>query len=788
MCCTVLVLLMAVTAGVVQAGSVSLDLAYWAPDRGTPYQWFEGAKEIQSYFKDDYRAAGALYLYLRNKGRKPLKATDFALNGKPLSELREQEHSVVWWRLLPNPLPPGRVGEVTIRLREALSENAQVRVQFEGGAEVQATVEPRACPLRIETVGFAEALDEVFVVVEKLRDGPARVESVWLDGRNVTASARLLDPAFQTGLAPLTVRLKQPLQYGSYHVLKVTAAEGPAAACCVRAYDGWVPLGSYGFATFEEYARNGVNGYNNFGRGGKQDLESQQRLGMRGIITVGDRPPRDYEIGHAGLLGYCLMDEPDCRDYGVKELPHPLRIGHYAMEMERRAQLCRQADARNLTFLTIDLTYKPANFYIYGPIADVTNCDCYPLLFGAGVKMVREVVETARYGAGPRPLCFTFQGVYHDPLDPKGKEKQKYPRPPLAEEERIMLHYAIGAGARGLYNYIHCTEKTGRHISRGTREFPDLWDEIGRTYRALEHVAPLLALAHPTTLATSNRDKLWLRTLICGADALLLVAVNDDYRQERMRFVSQPLEDVRLRLPALPWIKPKRAWRVSAKGFEEVGPVSNAKELSVGTVAVAELYLVASDERLAARLEARYQARDQRVAQGILADWRARLTREGAQRRMVRKIVGEYADCVVWGRGIQAYYQTVKRFWNPKQEKYNAFEFGQNEGGQAPAKGAQWRVTIPPEGAGKRYAIYLGHGTWGQPGIFSVKAADGKELLRQELSGPMSGVVSRFQVIFPQTGEYTVSFMQPGPGPKGGRATRAIYVVPEDRQPIELTK
>jgi len=28
--------------------------------------------------------------------------------------------------------------------------------------------------------------------------------------------------------------------------------------------------------------------------------------------------------------------------------------------------------------LTIDMTFKPANYFIYGPIPDVCNVDCYP--------------------------------------------------------------------------------------------------------------------------------------------------------------------------------------------------------------------------------------------------------------------------------------------------------------------------------------------------------------------------------------------------------------------------
>ena len=54
------------------AFGATLDHAYYAPDRGTPYKWFEGAAAIQEYFTRDYRAAGYLCVYVRNDGKQPL--------------------------------------------------------------------------------------------------------------------------------------------------------------------------------------------------------------------------------------------------------------------------------------------------------------------------------------------------------------------------------------------------------------------------------------------------------------------------------------------------------------------------------------------------------------------------------------------------------------------------------------------------------------------------------------------------------------------------------------------
>jgi len=761
------------------SAAIRLECAYYAPDRGTPYAWFEGARDIQSFFAADYRAAGTAYAYIRNEGDEPLSPTEFLLDGTPADELREQQR-LLWWRLLPRPLAPGAVGEVAVRFGEALTQPAELEARFDAAPPLRVTITPDPNPLRIETVGFTEALDEVFLVAEALDRQPHRLTAVRLDGPDVTARSHLLDPAFSLGAAPVVIRLEQPLVYGSCHVLQVVGTEGETAACCVRAYDGWVPLGSYGYTTFEEYARNGTNGHNNFGVHSRGDLDLQALLGMRGVLTIGDNTPEPYMRGHPGLFAYCLADEPDCMDYSAEEWPPARRIGFNAMEMQRRAQTCREADPQRLTFLTVDLTYKPANYYIYGPIADVTNADCYPFSIGADARMVREVVETARLGTGPRPLTFTFQGMYEEPFTAEGRAAMRFPRPPFAQEERLMHYYAIGAGARGLYNYIHCTEKSARYTSRGSGEFPDVWYEIGRTYRELEHVAPLLALAHPTTLATADREGVWLRALLCGEEAVLVVCVSDRYEQLAQSFRCPPVADLTVTLPRLPWLEPQQAWRVTQSGFEPLelrGEAGNSR-VHLDRLEVAELLLLSSDPRLARRLEARYERRQERVGAGLVQVAQERLAADAAERREMRRVVGEYPGFVVYGTPVSAYGVTDAAFWNPAGEEYPAFEFGVNDETEGPAMGVQWALTVPPARAGARYTIYLQHGAWGRPGLFTVTDGQGREVFRQELPGGWPGSLTALEVGPLTAGQYQALLAVPGPGPKGGRAARALYFVP----------
>ena len=783
------------------ARGMSAELAVWAPDRGRHYAWFENdafvapaemrermaadeklaaaSRHLRVTFPEGYLAAGYLCVSVRNGTASPRTATQFALAGRPLEALRT-ERTVTWWRMLPASLPPGGVGEVMIRLRSPLLEAATVRIGFDDGSEIETTVAPQPAPLRIETIGFTPAMDEVFLVVDRLTDARHDLSRVWLDGEEITERCRFLDPDFSSGVSPVTIRPAKPLAHGSYHNYRVATADGVTVACTVRTYDGWVPLGTYGYDEFGEFARNGCNGHISFRPHGKPDLDTHAALGMRAVSLVGDQPPARELVGHPGVFAYQPMDEPDVQDYFQADQSWPVgeRVGYHAMEMERRFQLYRKADPRALGLLTVDLTYKPANYYIYAPIPDIVNPDCYTFVIGADVNMVREAVETCRYAAGPRPVTFTFQSQFEEPTDPAARAKLRFPRPPLAAEQRLMLHYAIGAGARGLFNYHHHSEPYGASRSRGTGEFPDQWREIGRTYRALDRVAPLLASAHPTRLAAASDPKVLVSTLLAGPSAVLLVVVNEDYEQQAKACRFNRKRDLTVELPKVPWLQTTCAWRVTETGFEPAEMADG--KLKIGTLDVADVYLLGERPDLIGPLEARARDREARLAAALLDSWRREQAQAAALADLHRRLEGEFDDCVVAGEGVAAYGVEAERFWNPRGLPSPGFEFGQ--GGAVPdqIRGARWQIAVPAGEAGEELALYAQATAWGQPARFRLTDPAGKEVFTRPFDGsPVS--ILRFK---PEAaGTYELSFEQDGPGPKGGQAAHVIYVVPADRNP-----
>ncbi|MDW8105594.1 MAG: hypothetical protein RMK92_11325 [Armatimonadota bacterium] len=597
--------------------SIELLHTCWLPDRGEPYGWFESGFGGKDFFAGGF-AAGTLYLYVVNRGSRLVYPEAFFLNDMPLEKLR-QERKVHWWRLLPNPLPPGAVGECCIRPAEKPGATPFVRIAFDSGDEITAHVPMQKPPIRIETVGFNAHGDTVYLVVENADRRHRQVKRVWLDAQEVSRQCEVLDHRFRTGIAPIVLRLRRPLVYGSYHVYRVQTSDGATASCCVRTGDDWVPLGSYGYATYAEYAQNGCNGHNSFAPLSKELLDLHAQLAMKAVMIIGNSAPADYMRAHPGLFAYSPMDEPDVHDYfEAKDLPHVQRIGYLAMEMERRCQTYREADPSKMTLLTLNLTYKPVNYYVYAPIADWVNPDCYPLTLGQDIKWVYEVVRTARQAAGPRPVSFTFQSCYEEPYDPIERAKKRFPRPPTPGEIRLMTLYAIAAGARGLFGYGHHTERTTTYLHRGSGEFPEVWHAIGEVYRELGYVAPLLAVAHPTSLARASAPNALVSTLVAGEEALLLVVLNEDYVQERHTLRVNPVT-VQIQLPKLPWLEPRLAWLVKPTGFA-VLPLQRTPEgtaLTLQRLETAQLVLVAAKDTIARMLQQQYEAYVARVSEGL---------------------------------------------------------------------------------------------------------------------------------------------------------------------------
>jgi len=132
------------------------------------------------------------------------------------------------------------------------------------------------------------------------------------------------------GLAPVIIRLDEPLTHGSFHILEVVDSKGRQTACGVRAWDSVFEIGTFGNHYFKDFAEAGFNTYQSFGPLSKKKIDTAHELGLR-VTAPYFRARRAYfydkldldpvreaveEVkGHPGLLAYYLEDEPDCFDW-----------------------------------------------------------------------------------------------------------------------------------------------------------------------------------------------------------------------------------------------------------------------------------------------------------------------------------------------------------------------------------------------------------------------------------------------------------------------------------------
>ena len=596
----------------------------------------EGNADIMAakerYDKEDLGAT--VYMYIRNPGYGASLET-ILWDGKDVrTHAAAPEYQAIWWRLTPHLLGEGERGEIAICLRRRLKQTTEFTVRLTNGREITQKIEPEDPPFRFGTIAFGPDLKKVYLYMEKLRADAAMPEQIQVSGVNMEGKPRWTSPSYVGGVRTAVVTAKSPLRRGK-HCTFIATSPSHAAGATLRAFTDLARFGSHGAypQRLEAYAGNGMDGYGMFGSPNKPLLDRAGEFGIKVAAHLNHNLPADEYAGHPALYAYIGTDEPDCQDWGVaKDRPVHLRIGATAMRMLRTAQLHAARDPLTPTLLTIDLTFTPRNYFVYGPIPDIVNPDVYPIAVGSSVRSVRQHLAIAKRASAPRTLTYTYQNVWeewtrkdtHMPwmgyshiraiedsttlVD--AKRRRGFARAPAPQEVRLEMLYGIGCGAKGLFGYCDGTELSrGGLVNHGTWVLPEVWKINGETIRALRLVAPIIEISHPIEWARSNVEKTWIRTLIAGENAALVVAVNEDYESVTEGFAANPSKDVNFEFPDLPWMTSPTVLKVGDGRF---APLKSQHEEAVLTwteteLADGEVYLVLSDPAMAEQLENRYR-------------------------------------------------------------------------------------------------------------------------------------------------------------------------------------
>ncbi len=525
----------------------------------------DGVLYASYYVPDAIDYAGSAFLYLRNPTPDPLTVSEITLNGRSIGkiwptdesflgpEVRDQyveieNDQLAWYRVFPNPIPPGGLGEVILRLVPEASDEPEstIGVTLQGYDPLETAIAMQEPAFSLEYVGIEGGLDVLHLYTRALPGADVKISRVEIDGRTVDAEVHNVF----SGYTYAHFELPEAWEYGSCHLVAIGTAED-LRAVLIRALPDPAPLAIMGnthAGELEQYANHLFEINIAFGSG--PPITTFERLAEYGLggaypyahaLKPGEkkREPVYYSYEelerlelvkeHEALWGYFLEDEPDGR-YHRTALPR----GSISRDVERANQFCRIFDPTRPTYLQMDHGGYPRNMYIYSQIPDYVCTHAYALGAQTVVTGTQDHVTHTRNASRPRPFYYLNCGYCK-----RGESREFEP-----EEMHLEVYTALAEGVKSLQWYP-------AHGATGLLKHPRMWNAVGRVNGILHQVLPLLSIGVPVEEPRVEGGNFLSRSILCGDKAMAVVLVNLDFTADREAgFELNPATaSVRVRLP-----------------------------------------------------------------------------------------------------------------------------------------------------------------------------------------------------------------------------------------------
>ena len=587
---------------------------------------------IEDVLVDDLSLMEGVASEKPNPARKGKFASGLAFSTLPPAEIDRlvQAGEPVWWKVDPNPVPPGGMAEITIRLRR-MPQADTLKVGLKSRDTILSSVvkigQERS---RIVGVSFTPTMDEAFVYVRHPERNAQAPKRVLVDGEDRTESALICyDPKLDTSL--IAVRLAKPVRESEFYCFQAVDGDGSSATACIRA---WEPIFRYGMwgipkegDTPDERARRylaRLHSHNintlmsHYGSDVRSFVKSDEGRDLCAALGI-----RIMDHSHGTFddpLYYYLPDEPDAHDFGSKSIAAPeKRLGSLAQWVLGVGDELRKKDPDTLLLCNVDNTYKPEQWYMYAQLPDVICADPYypeqlrsvyrfdPQSLPAYTKptYVYAVGDIYRIAGAPKPMHLILHTCRFDMED--------FPfRAPTPQEKRVEVYYALAAGAKGI-SYWWYTPAKGRYFGCGGRapEMEALLTEIGLLGAEAGTAGQLLCRGYPVDLPMQHTRRLWVRCLLAGPDAVVVLVVNDNIACDRFGFRSVPVENAQVSLTLPAWLSVNNVFEITSTGTHDVNwkAEKTGLRLDLGEVEVTRLIVASADEKLRDTLQSRYDRR-----------------------------------------------------------------------------------------------------------------------------------------------------------------------------------
>lgn len=609
---------------------------------------------------------GSAHVFVTNTGSRAVKVQDVHLGGISLNEaitfsdqrIRKKFASIfysklgpaqtkrlvahgepIWWKVDPPEIAPGTTAEIIVRLRQKPEATVLPVGLIAGTATVQASVPVSDPAPRLEGLYFAPDLTEAYLYLRHPAGKGTAPRKIMLDGKDITARCEIARDA-ALDLTPIIARFDPPLARGGFHVFAAEYEDGQVAMSGLRAWSDEFVYGVFG-------GKPGKDGDLKVGRQYVDDLLSHNlnmqmpQIGSAAVQSFFKDPAgREYlekqgfrmVLPHPGKFGIdepfaiYVHDEPDCGDYRAEGLAENKKIGALARWVISHGDELRAQAPRVPHMVNLNMTYKPHNWHVYGQIPDIFTVDPYyqvrlkdayqkrperiPLYSKATyIYMVSAVAQSA---GAPNPLHVILYSNKQ-----LGRDEQSKPfRFPTPVEKRIEVYYAVAAGAKGLSYWWYTPGKPAYGLGAATANPPDpdaqaLWREIGLIGAEVRTAGDVLLTSCPIEMPVQAPGDVWVRCLARGHDTLVLLAVNENYRNTDQGTDFTPVQNanVTVKLPA--WIKQAQTFEISAAGTKAISArqTNQGLRVALGGFDATKMIVITADPGLQTRLQRSYDSK-----------------------------------------------------------------------------------------------------------------------------------------------------------------------------------
>jgi hypothetical protein len=613
----------------------------------------------------DSSVTGAyVHVFLKNNGGSSVTMNDVTLAGYSLKTVLKRDPNLndsasiyyywddppqaifnagepVWYRLDPNPIPPGGVARATVRLRLVpVTQPVNLSIVTSAGT-VTTNVAVNASDPLIASVGFSP--DRKKIYLHWRRNGGAAPTSVWLDGTNVTAQTTTVGDA-SMNFAASVIQLSTALPDMSYHVYQGVYADGKRATAGLRTWVNPFLYGTWAARDLPDGDTAGAQAWIDecVARGANVLVMNMNSSGLADFL--GTSAGRNYADSRG--YGYVkdstqwgtnprmwfIEDEPDMEEYsiGVNKCGSGMRVpcgnahvtGILGLRLLEEGEALRAINPSAPTTVNLDGNFKPEGWFAYGQLADVMMVDSYYEQEMAGIQWYRTnaiplytkptsiyaAAITTTTAAEPNPMhMILYSCEYRDPT-------LGYVWPFASPaSKRIQAYYALAGGAKGMAYWWFKKDTIANGLDANTPAAQALWKEIGLIGNEIKAAQPLLVISHPVAVPITPGSNVWARALASGIDALIVIAVNDKFTNTwaGTQISSVSNATVTVTLPAwLVDLNNTTAFEISAGGIQDVASTLSGNQLilNLGTLKVTRMVVVTTNQSLRASLQARYDS------------------------------------------------------------------------------------------------------------------------------------------------------------------------------------